>query len=212
MSEAEKIALAALPSGAGNLISVPLAELVRSLVPQAPPDLGDNVRSIALQLDKIPPLTQEQAAALADNTQAVQQNTVSRESGGGAVAEAAKSTAKSLLGGVLVSPLISGLVGLFRGGSKPEPPAPVKYAPPESIRFQGGLVGLPSQGIVGVDYGADGMPRATPAPAPSYTMPVTVNVQAIDSRSFLEHRDEIAHAIREALLNGHPLNEVMNEL
>ncbi len=41
---------------------------------------------------------------------------------------------------------------------------------------------------------------------------ITVNVQAIDSRSFLDHSDEIANAVREAILNAHPLGEVVREI
>jgi hypothetical protein len=38
-----------------------------------------------------------------------------------------------------------------------------------------------------------------------------VQVQAMDSRSFLDHSDEIARAVREAMLNAHALNDVVNE-
>jgi hypothetical protein len=34
----------------------------------------------------------------------------------------------------------------------------------------------------------------------------------MDSRSFLEHSDEIARAVREAMLNSHALNDVVSEL
>jgi hypothetical protein len=39
-----------------------------------------------------------------------------------------------------------------------------------------------------------------------------VQVQAMDSRSFMDHSDEIARAVREALLNAHSLGDVMSEL
>lgn len=41
---------------------------------------------------------------------------------------------------------------------------------------------------------------------------VTVQVQAMDSRSFLEHSDEIARAVREAILNSHAINDAVQEL
>ncbi len=34
----------------------------------------------------------------------------------------------------------------------------------------------------------------------------------MDSRSFMDHSDDIARAVREALLNAHSLNDVMSEL
>jgi hypothetical protein len=45
-------------------------------------------------------------------------------------------------------------------------------------------------------------------PAPQ----ITIQVQAIDSRSFQDHSAEIAQAVREAMLNSHALNDVVNEL
>jgi hypothetical protein len=41
---------------------------------------------------------------------------------------------------------------------------------------------------------------------------VVVNVQALDSRSFLDHSQEIAQAVRDAMLNMHALNDVVSEL
>jgi hypothetical protein len=41
---------------------------------------------------------------------------------------------------------------------------------------------------------------------------VTIQVQAMDSRSFLDHSTEIARAVREAMLNMHSLNDVVSEL
>jgi len=46
-------------------------------------------------------------------------------------------------------------------------------------------------------------------PAPIH---VTVQVQAMDSRSFLEHSEDIARAVRTAVLHSHALNDVLNEL
>jgi hypothetical protein len=34
----------------------------------------------------------------------------------------------------------------------------------------------------------------------------------MDSRSFMDHSDEIARAVREALLNAHSLGDVVSEL
>ena len=41
---------------------------------------------------------------------------------------------------------------------------------------------------------------------------VTIQVQAMDSRSFLDHSAEIAQAVREAMLNMHSLNDVVNDI
>jgi hypothetical protein len=44
------------------------------------------------------------------------------------------------------------------------------------------------------------------------TQQVTVNVTAMDSRSFMDHSTDIANAVREAMLNMHPINGVVASL
>ena len=46
----------------------------------------------------------------------------------------------------------------------------------------------------------------------NYAPQITVQVQAMDSRSFLDHSDEIAAAVRTALLSSNSLNDVIAEL
>jgi len=41
---------------------------------------------------------------------------------------------------------------------------------------------------------------------------VTVNVQAMDSKSFMDRSQDIAQAVREAMLNMHSINDVVNDL
>ncbi len=46
------------------------------------------------------------------------------------------------------------------------------------------------------------------APAPQ----ITVNVQAMDARSFLDRSSDIAAAVRDAMLNSNSINDVVNDL
>jgi hypothetical protein len=67
------------------------------------------------------------------------------------------------------------------------------------------------------DYNQDGSVRSfgdpTGSGVPAASAPqIVVNVQAMDSRSFLDHSQEIAQAVRDAMLNMHALNDVVNEL
>ena len=48
-------------------------------------------------------------------------------------------------------------------------------------------------------------------PAPAAPQ-VTVNVTAMDSQSFMDHSNDIANAVREAMLNMHPINGVVATL
>lgn len=213
MTDAQKTILNALPPGSGSSAGASAADVAREAVPLATPGLGENVATIASLLEQLRALTQQQAESVAENTQAVAQNTAS-QTGGGVASTAgniAKTAAKTLGGALSVVPLVSALVGLFKK-DKSEPEALQTYALPASIEFQGAALAGGSQGIVAVDYGQDGLPRAVTSGTQNTAQSVTVQVQAMDSRSFMDHSDEIARAVREALLNANSLGDVVNEL
>jgi hypothetical protein len=108
-------------------------------------------------------------------------------------------------GGFGLSPLISGILGLFGGGSTA--PAPlVPFQMPSSVQFQGGIDGPGGGGLTAADYGANGAPRSA---SPSGGQNVTVQVNAMDSKSFLDHSDDIAQAVRQAMLHSNSLNDVV---
>jgi len=66
--------------------------------------------------------------------------------------------------------------------------------------------GVPSgPGGAGSSGASGGVPSG---PAPQ----ITVNVQAMDSQSFLDHSSEIAQAVRDAMLNSNSINDVVNNL
>jgi hypothetical protein len=75
-------------------------------------------------------------------------------------------------------------------------------------------VGINSRSDQGyeIDRNAFGQPRSRSAIAGSEgrsPTQITVNVQTIDSRSFLDHSEDIAHALRRSLLTDNPLGEVL---
>jgi hypothetical protein len=51
-----------------------------------------------------------------------------------------------------------------------------------------------------------------PPARPSAATQVTVQVQAMDSKSFLDHREEIARAVRQAVLSSHSLNDALRDV
>ncbi len=144
---------------------------------------------------------------------------------GGSISSAITKVFTSGLGLV---PLIGGLFGLFGGGGQPEPPPLVKYTMPERISFQAANL---VSGIQQSDYDQFGMPRLfSPAPVAASVGPsattagagargteapapqINVNVHAMDARSFLDHSNEIAQAVRQAMLNLNSINDVMSDL
>jgi hypothetical protein len=60
-----------------------------------------------------------------------------------------------------------------------------------------------------VEYGQTGQPRALPA---SPAQQVTIQVNAMDSQSFLDHSEDIAQAVKAAMLSSSSLNDVIADL
>jgi hypothetical protein len=130
----------------------------------------------------------------------------------------AKTVLKSGLG---LAPLVGSILGLFGGGDSEEPSPMVKYALPPSVQFRGAST---EGSISGLDYDQMGMPRpydgrsggqageSTDVRQASGGPQITVNVQAMDARSFLDRSGDIAAAVREAMLNLNSINDVVNEL
>jgi hypothetical protein len=123
------------------------------------------------------------------------------QAGGAGIGE---TIAGALLGGLPLFSLFKGLLSLGDGGDA-VPPL-VKYQAPaavnESLGYSAGA------GFVPLDYTQSGLPRSPAAASPQ----VTVQVNAMDSRSFLDHSEEIANAVREAVLNSNGLRDVLKEL
>lgn len=164
--------------------------------------VSDQLAVITQQLDLLRTVQQSQADLVGQNTKAVTDNTAS------AVASAAKGVGGALLNGFGISPIVSGLLKLFGGGSSSSPGEVValpKYAAPGALRLDAGLVGGE---IAAVDRGVGDRVRVTGGG----TTQVTVQVNAMDSRSFLDRSDEIAKAVRLAMLESHAINDVVAEL
>jgi hypothetical protein len=146
---------------------------------------------------------QQQAQLITANTQALQSNTSSQSSH--SVGSTIGNVASGFLGGSLglLSPIVSGIMSLFGGGSST--PAPLTmYTPPPPISIDGFL--QPQSSSTTQSASQKGA-SATPA-APQ----VTVQVSAMDSQSFMDRASDIASAVREAMLNLHPINDVISNL
>ncbi|RPI07565.1 MAG: hypothetical protein EHM65_11610 [Acidobacteriales bacterium] len=165
MGDSQRVVSDALTlAGAGGR-ATSLSEAVKDAILPVAPGFTDSVATIARQLEQLRGLAQQQAEAVAENTQVVAQNTAA-QNGGGATSIAgsvASSAAKMLGGGLSLLPLVSSLAGLFSGGKSEAPPALPTYTAPPAVQFLGSA---PQQGghpIAAVDYGQDGRPRASSA-------------------------------------------------
>jgi hypothetical protein len=161
----------------------------------------------------------ELASATTANTQALTGFT--RELGGlpGLVAAlvGGDKGGGSALGSVLRSglglvPLGLKLAGLFR--SRPAEPAPPQfYSLPPSLSLEVANTENSLSGFPRVDRGDAGRMRAVaPEPRTVVQPQITVQVSAMDSRSFLDRSEDIARAVRDAMLHMHPVNDFISEL
>ena len=179
------------------------------LLPQAANGLADTLTQVSRGLGTLAPASQLQVQAFIANTQAVTQNTSVQDISG--VLSTIGTLASSLTGGALsLSPILSGLLHLFSGGTSNAPPPLVKFALPPSVAFQAANVSGPQ--TAGVDFSQSGTPRAIGTAPPFASQQITIQVQAMDSRSFMDHSHDIARAVREAMLNMHALNDVISDL
>ena len=172
-------------------------------------DITDQITELARQTSTLNSTQLAQVGATQENTQAVTNNTTTK-SGGASTAGNIGNIVSGLLGNTLsLSPIISGLLSLFGGGGTSTAAAPTPFQLPASVHDQAGLTGGSNGQIVPVDYGQSGQPRA---PGASSSPQINIQVNAMDSQSFLDHSDEIAQAVREAMLSSHALNDVIADL
>jgi hypothetical protein len=173
--------------------------------------VSDEIVTLTQQLRQLQTTSQIVAQSLADNTRAVETNTSSR---GVDVAANVGRTLQSVLGfGTGLSPLITGVLSLFgRAESKAEPPPLVKYSLPSPLDVTGGVSSAAPGQAFAIDYGQGGQPRAVSNASAPAGAQITVNVQTMDSRSFLDHSNDIALAVRQAMLESSVLTDVVRDV
>jgi hypothetical protein len=65
--------------------------------------------------------------------------------------------------------------------------------------------------IAGVEQGQGDAVRLVPSSGGAAPQ-ITIHVQAMDSRSFLDRSEDIAQAVRKAMLESNVLNDVVREI
>jgi hypothetical protein len=177
------------------------------------------VTEASRQINVLTSANQALVATVLANTQAVIQNSSAHS--GKSVASTIGSVASTIFGsGLGLVPLVSSLVDLF-GGSKSAPPPLLQYVAPPALQLDLGNApgaGTGMSSFPPVTYGQNGLPHAAPrdqtqtSPAQSGGPQISIQVNALDSQSFMDHSYEIAQAVRSAMLNMHSLNDVVSDL
>jgi hypothetical protein len=197
-----------------------------ALMPAAASSSSTSVRGTV----QVTPLTP--AEILQKRTQTVTQSSTAQASGGtqtsgGGIANPiGRTTLKLFTSGLGLIPLVSGLVGLFGKGGSKQPEPLVKFTLPPSLRIE--AANSRGAGLQYVDYGQSGTPRVWSSPPSNLSNAetelqgdwgtrrrgdqATEGAAVLNSQFFMDHSSDIARAVREAMLNMHPLNDVVSDL
>jgi hypothetical protein len=199
---------------------------VSATLPGGPPDtmtladesdakvqLARELDLLRRQLGTAEEAARRQAELLEQNTRAVVDAGNRGISGAASLARDIVSPARDAGAfGALASPLAGVVNWLLRRGNNSGATAELPQASsatPINANF-----GLSLSGPVApATYRADGLPRQQiPSQSPVAPASITVQVNTMDSRSFMDNSDQIARAVREAMLNSHSLNDVIGEM
>jgi len=192
-STAQQTVVTAFNQAAGNSASGPTSTGGQGLI--------DALGQATQMVDSLTQATAANTDALAQNSQA------KSPSGGGAVSDALGTASQFLGGGLSLMPLASLFASLFGGGQSQQSAPLVPLSLPPSLSLESTTN---NQGVV---WGENGLPRsAGGGGALSAPTQITVQVQAMDSQSFLDHSDDIAQAVRQAMLNMNSINDVVASL
>lgn len=195
----------------------PIADNVEAVLAAATAPIGNStagdltvqLERLTTQLQQLQTVNQAALESTRNNTQAVQA-TAPKANSNESTGRSIGGTLLSIFGsGLGLSPLISGIASLFGGGDdSSEPPPLVKFELPPSQSVNAGVSSAVGGPVFGVDYAQGGLPRPVTTSVPQQ---ITVQVQAMDSRSFLDHSNDIALAVRQAMLESSVLNDVVRE-
>jgi len=210
---------AASKANGSTLAGPNIQGIVQNLSAQQSQDnLSSALTQAAQQVAGLVSTNQTLVDTLQTNTAAVQQSAAAQGSSGASTASTVGSIASTVFGsGLGLIPLVSSLVDLFGGGSSQTPAPLTKYAAPAALNLSladtpGSNNGISS--FPGATYGQNGLPQAAPqSQAPTSSgQQISIQVNAMDSQSFMDHSYEIAQAVRSAMLNMNSLNDVVSDL
>ena len=172
--------------------------------------MTQQLATISDQLQQMQTINQSQIDQMQQNMDALTQNTSSKGQTTASTASSAGSSIESVLGiGLGLSPLITGLLSLFGGGGQSAPAPATPYVAPLPIQLNAGFSSANSGTPFAVSNAQGGQPR--PETSAGATQ-ITVQVQALDSQSFLDHSNDIALAVRQAMLESTVLNDVIRSV
>lgn len=201
------------------------ADSIRQLVEaqteskDSPSYAGKSAEALTAEMTQLGRAMAEVKAASLQQTATVEQNTMALAEGTASRLRDVAGTVSSVIGGGSgwlnlaggLGAAVSGISKLFSQDKKEPAVEVIPYVQPAPVRIEAALPQGDLSGFSNVAYGQDGLVRSLPSPT-AVSPQITVQVQTMDSRSFLDHSDDIARAVRNAMLNMHSVNDVMAEL
>ena len=112
------------------------------------------------------------------------------------------------LGGSGLGSIVTGIARLF-GGGKPAAPVPLyRFNLPQSVSVEAGVTRRGQ--FVPVNHSQSGQVRPNETPqAVAQAVPQSITA---DTRWFMDHSEDIASAVKEAMLHSHSINDVVADL
>ena len=207
-----------------------------------PPDSTAVIQGATDKIGLLQTVTQTNIDSITANTDALTAGSAAKsETSSSSLMNTIGSSASGLLngggllsgildGGGLIGDALSGLASLFSGSSST--PTFTQYQAPEAQHFDlaasGGETGdavnsdtgqprvapITEQGLSGIQAlnSLTGGRSETGYTGSAGSQQVTVNIQAMDSQSFMDRSSDIAQAVRSAMLNMNSLNDVISDL
>ena len=154
---------------------------------------------------------------LSQNTKAMQQSREAISAGRSLLTGLFSSLGRGggssgLLGsGLGLVPLGLRIAGLFRK-KRAEPQSFSPFELPPSLSLEVANTDNILAGFPRVTRKQTGEIKVIPQEIPAAQPQITVNVNAMDTQSFLDRSEDIAGALRDAMLHMHPVNDVIGEL
>jgi hypothetical protein len=190
---------------------VPNAPTVSSGISGSGGDLSASLSRAGSEIAQLRASYQQQVDLIKANTQALQNSTSGQ--GSRSALSSVGGALSGIFGGALgfLSPVISGITRLFGGGSS-EPVVLPTYTAPPPVSIGGILHSGPTADAPVANTAAPAAQTQQTSGTSTYSPQITVHVNAMDSQSFMDRSADIANAVREAMLNNHPINGVVADL
>ena len=195
------------PEATNNARLLKAAPAIQAVVGAAVTGASD-VGRLAAQVDQLQRSMTPPSNPVAVHTKA---SSVSRGSASTSTGTRSGGLVKVLshfLSGSALGSIVTGIAGLF-GGGKPAAPVPLyRFDLPKSVSVEAGVTR--SGQFVPVNHVQSGQVRPNETPQ-TVTQAAPQSIIA-DTRWFMDHSEDIASAVKEAMLHSHSINDVVADL